>query len=107
MPTAKAIAEIIQTWIGFKGVLVSDDLSMQALAGTLGERAGAALAAGCDIALHCNGQAEEMEEVAKACGALTSESLERIKAAKARLAVPSPIDMAAASSRLDVLLGLR
>lgn len=102
-----AIEEIVRTWIGFKGVLVSDDLSMQALSGTLGERASAALAAGCDIALHCNGKAGEMEMIAEACGALTVESLARIAAAKARLSTPSPIDMAAASSRLDVLLELR
>ena len=105
--SAKVIAEIIRTQIGFKGVLVSDDLSMQALAGGLDERASAALAAGCDIALHCNGQADEMEMVASACGALSSESLARIEAAKARLVAPSPIDMAAASSRLNLLLGLR
>lgn len=105
--SAKVIEEIVRTRIGFQGVLVSDDLSMQALAGTLGERASAALAAGCDIALHCNGQAGEMELVAASCGALSPKSLARIEAAKARLAAPSPIDMAAASSRLDILLGSR
>jgi len=105
--SATVIEEIIRAQIGFKGVLVSDDLSMEALAGTLGERARAAVAAGCDIALHCNGKADEMELVADSCDALPSASLTRIDAAKARLAVPSPIDTTAASSRLDVLLGLR
>ncbi len=105
--SAKVIDEIIRTHIGFKGLLLSDDLSMQALAGTIGERAIAALRAGCDVALHCNGHPDEMESVAKSCGALSSESLARIDAATLRLAAPSPIDMAAASSRLDVLLGLR
>src|SRR5260221_8666174 len=54
------IAEVIRGAIGFDGVLVSDDLSMQALGGGLGERASGALAAGCDVVLHCNGRLDEM-----------------------------------------------
>src|SRR3546814_6927742 len=56
----RVIEEVIRGQIGFDGVLLSDDLSMEALKGSLGERAGAALAAGCDVALHCNGKPEEM-----------------------------------------------
>jgi beta-N-acetylhexosaminidase len=99
------IEEVIRGHIGFKGVLVSDDLSMQALSGDLGERAQAALQAGCDIALHCNGKPEEMTQVAAACGKLARPSLARVKAAAKRLKTPQAIDMAAATSRLNVLLG--
>src|SRR3546814_20236846 len=66
--------------IGLDSVLVYDDLSMEALKGSLGERAGAALAAGCDVALHCNGKPEEMEQVAAAVGALSPEAQRRIAA---------------------------
>src|SRR5262249_23059349 len=70
--------------IGFSGLLVSDDLSMQALGGGLGSRAARALAAGCDVALHCNGKLAEMTEIATAIGALSPAALERIAAAEAR-----------------------
>ena len=61
--SAKGIAEVIRGHIGFDGLLLSDDLSMEALGGSLGQRAERALAAGCDIALHCNGKPDEMREV--------------------------------------------
>ncbi len=64
--SAKAIDEVIRGFIGFDGLLMSDDLSMQALSGTLEERTRASLAAGCDLALHCNGKMEEMTTVAMA-----------------------------------------
>ena len=101
----KLVGEIIRGHIGFDGVLVSDDLSMQALCGGLGERAAAALSAGCDIALHCNGKAGEMAAVAEACGPLTEASLARLEAA-ARRPEPEPeaLDTAAALSRLKALL---
>ena len=51
----KAVRRVIRGTIGYDGLLMSDDLSMQALSGTLGERAAAAFVAGCDIGLHCNG----------------------------------------------------
>ncbi len=72
------IERIIRGWIGFDGLLLSDDLSMQALGGSLGERAAASLSAGCDIALHCNGKLDEMQQVAQASGALTAKALDRI-----------------------------
>src|SRR5690606_12751387 len=61
------IDEIIRGEIGFDGLLLSDDINMQALAGSLGERAGKALAAGVDIVLHCSGKLDEMREVAAHC----------------------------------------
>ena len=83
--SAKVIAGAIRGAIAFDGLLLSDDLSMQALSGTLGERARAALAAGCDVALHCNGQPEEMDDVADNVAELSSAALRRWAIAKNRL----------------------
>ena len=58
--SARGVKEVIRGHIGFDGLLLVDDLSMQALGGTLGERAGRSVAAGCDVALHCNGNMDEM-----------------------------------------------
>src|SRR5205823_14933412 len=64
--SATMVREVIRGSIGFDGLLMSDDISMQALSGSVGERSAAALAAGCDVVLHCNGRFEEMEQVAGA-----------------------------------------
>jgi beta-N-acetylhexosaminidase len=101
----RVIDEIVRGHIGFDGVLVSDDLSMQALAGGLGERTAAALAAGCDLALHCNGKPDEMTAVADAAGPLSAEARRRIAAAAAKLGAPLAFDAADAGRRLDALLG--
>jgi beta-N-acetylhexosaminidase len=101
----RVIDEIVRGQIGFDGVLVSDDLSMQALAGGLGERAAAALAAGCDLALHCNGEPDEMTAVAGAVGPLGAEARRRIAAAADRLGARLPFDATDAGRRLDALLG--
>ena len=68
------IGEIIRGEIGFDGVLISDDLSMRALGGDLGKRAARALAAGCDLVLHCNGDRDEMEEVVAAASPISAEA---------------------------------
>lgn len=60
------INKVIRGAIGFEGLLMTDDLSMQALSGSVAERAAAALAAGCDLVLHCNGQMGEMQQIANA-----------------------------------------
>lgn len=72
------IRDIIRGQIGFDGVLVSDDLSMKALGGSFAERTRAALSAGCDLALHCNGDMTEMEGVAAAAGPLSEPARKRI-----------------------------
>jgi beta-N-acetylhexosaminidase len=103
-----AIADIIRGEIGFDGVLVSDDLSMKALSGSLGERAAAALEAGCDVALHCNGEMDEMRAVAEAVSPLRADAVTRI--ARARAQIPaglSPgehVDVAALTAQLRALL---
>lgn len=99
------IGEVIRGSIGFRGLLLSDDLSMQALSGTLGERARNALAAGCDVALHCNGKMEEMEAVAQAVGPLSGDAATRDAAARRRLCeAVHPVEMASLTARLDALL---
>ncbi len=75
------ISEVIRGEIGFDGLLMSDDLNMRALRGSLGERAGAALDAGCDVVLHCSGDMAEMREVAAACPPLSGHALRRADAA--------------------------
>ena len=83
--SAKVIAAAIRGSIAFDGLLLSDDLSMQALSGTLGERAGAAIAAGCDVVLHCNGQPEEMADIADTVVELSPAALRRWAIAKNRI----------------------
>jgi beta-N-acetylhexosaminidase len=75
--SAKVIAEIIRGEIGFDGLLLSDDLSMKALRATLAELARQSVAAGCDVALHCNGKMEEMVQVAAGAPPLSKAGLER------------------------------
>lgn len=101
------IERIIRGVIGFHGLLLSDDLSMQALGGSLADRARAALAAGCDIALHCNGKMEEMAQVADTTAALTPAALDRIARGRKRLnrrKPPTSGEIAAWQKRLDGLL---
>lgn len=74
---------LIREEIGFDGLLMTDDLNMQALAGTLAERTGRSLAAGCDIALHCKGDLAEMQEVAAAAGEMGPRAFARAEAAVA------------------------
>jgi beta-N-acetylhexosaminidase len=80
----KVVGDHIRGTIGFAGLLMSDDLSMQALQGTLRERAAAAFGAGVDIALHCNGDLDEAAGVAAAAPHLAGAALARAEAAMAR-----------------------
>ncbi len=98
------IAEVIRGEIGFTGVLASDDLSMAALAGSLAERARGALAAGCDLALHCSGVLAEMVEIADAVGALSAAAEARLRRAAGMARAATEIDPAALAERLEVLL---
>jgi beta-N-acetylhexosaminidase len=99
------IGDVIRGSIGFDGLLMSDDLSMKALAGSLGARAEAALAAGCDVALHCNGQLAEMREVAAAAPALSGDASRRAAGALARLRHrPEPLDPVDAHARFAAAL---
>ncbi|HEY2071403.1 MAG TPA: beta-N-acetylhexosaminidase [Rhizomicrobium sp.] len=100
----RLIKEIIRGEIGFDGLLMSDDLSMNALAGTLASRCKAALFAGCDIVLHCNGKMDEMKEVAGETKPLEDAALKRAEAALAHLSKPDEFDARAGTDRLNILL---
>jgi beta-N-acetylhexosaminidase len=101
----KVIRGTIRKTIGFDGLLMSDDVSMQALSGTLAQRAEASLKAGCDIVLHCNGKMEEMIEVASVTPKLAGRALGRAKTALGRLLqVVEPIVAVDARARLASLL---
>lgn len=96
---------VIRGELGFDGLVFSDDLSMQALSGSLSDRAGAAIAAGVDIALHCNGKLDEMVAVAGAVPDLRGAARRRAKAAMARIAHrPEPLDPVDARGLLDAML---
>jgi beta-N-acetylhexosaminidase len=101
----KVIRDVIRGEIGFEGLLMSDDLSMKALDGPLSVRAKAALFAGCDLALHCNGDMDEMRDVASEVKKLEGAALKRSTQALSHLSAPSPFDPAAAEARLALLLG--
>jgi beta-N-acetylhexosaminidase len=96
----RMVQDIIRRDIGFDGLLMSDDLSMAALEGPFGVRTAAALSAGCDIALHCNGKLDEMEEIAREVPPLSGARLARADAALARLHMPLVLDVEDAEKRL-------
>jgi beta-N-acetylhexosaminidase len=99
--------EIVRGHIGYDGLVMTDDLSMHALSGSFRDRTEAAFAAGCDMALHCNGRMEEMDAVAEAAPVLEGDSLRRANAALARIAHdPEPLDPVDARSRLDSALAM-
>jgi beta-N-acetylhexosaminidase len=101
----KVMAEIVRGHIGYDGLVMSDDLSMQALSGTFRERTEAAMAAGCDVALHCNGRMEEMTGVAEGAPVLEGAALRRAEAALGRIRhEPEPFDPVEARARLDAAL---
>ncbi|MCE9649325.1 MAG: beta-N-acetylhexosaminidase [Parvibaculum sp.] len=101
----KVIGDIIRGVIGFDGFLMSDDVSMQALQGSLADRARASLKAGCDIVLHCNGRMDEMEAVAAETPMLAGDALRRSQTALARLSPPEEFDEAAGLARFHELMG--
>ena len=101
------IHDIIRERIGFDGFLMSDDIGMEALSGDHGQRAAACVAAGCDVALHCDGQMENMRLVADAVPALSQEGEARLARAMALTFTPQDgMDFAAAVEKRDSLLAL-
>ena len=101
------IQEIIRQRIGFDGFLMSDDIGMEALAGDHGQRAAACVGAGCDVALHCDGQMDNMLLVAEAVGELSAESAARLSRAMAMRFTPDDeMDFAEAVAKRDALLAL-
>ena len=99
------IRQVIRDSIGFRGLLMSDDISMGALSGSLAERARASLAAGCDVVLHCNGDLGEMRVVAAATPLLSGEAAARADAALARRREPDGCDLEEARRAFAALVG--
>ncbi|WP_019953784.1 glycoside hydrolase family 3 N-terminal domain-containing protein [Yoonia vestfoldensis] len=102
--TSPVMMQVIRDQIGFDGLLMTDDLSMQALAGTVTDRSLAAVGAGCDLILHCNGDAQEMADVAKAAGALSPQAIIRADRALALRKPPEKIDIAALEAEFEALM---
>ncbi len=102
--SATMIEQVIRGVIGFQGLLMSDDVSMNALAGSIAERTRAIVDAGCDMVLHCNGKLEEMREVARQTPELSGQALARANKALASRKQPEPFDRQAARSELDALI---
>jgi beta-N-acetylhexosaminidase len=102
------VQEIMRGEIGFGGLIMTDDLSMKALAGTFAQKTRAALRAGVDIVLHCNGVMAEMAEVAAAAPLLRGKAKLRAQAALARIShLPEPLDVDATRAAFDAALAGR
>lgn len=107
--TSKTVIDtVIRGQMGYDGLLMCDDLSMKALSGDFSARRDQALAAGCDVVLHCNGLVEEMTPVATGCPAIAPEAKRRLEATISHLKrAISPFDRGQAEARLAELLALR
>jgi beta-N-acetylhexosaminidase len=95
-PTIRHIRQVI----GFGGLLITDDLSMQALSGTLAERAARSVAAGCDVALYCKAEMPDAIAVASAAGRMSALAQGRADRALAARRPPAPVDIAALEAEL-------
>src|SRR6202795_2906187 len=102
--SATIIQQVIRGVIGFQGLLMSDDVSMNALAGSIAERTRAIFAAGCDVVLHCNGDLDEMRAVARETPELSGMALKRAERALASRKAPQAFDRQAARAELDALI---
>src|SRR5215467_2193170 len=102
--SANIVKHVIRDSIGFTGLLMSDDISMGALSGSLSERTRTAIAAGCDVVLHCNGVLSEMVEVAAEAPALAGDAAHRAGTALAARKPPAPFDLGASRAELAKLL---
>ena len=98
------IERVIRGVIGFQGLLMSDDVSMNALAGSVAERTRAIVAAGCDMVLHCNGKLDEMRDVALNTPLLSGMAKRRAGAALASRRPPKPFDPNKARTELNELI---
>lgn len=110
--SARVIDQVVRGDIGFKGLLLSDDIGMDALKGSLAERGAAALEAGCDAVLHCSGDFAEMSQTATGAGPMTDAGMERLaRGEEMRLRMAKAAEEAGAeprerlAERIDALLG--
>jgi beta-N-acetylhexosaminidase len=98
------VRDVIRGRLGFRGLLMSDDISMGALSGSIEARSRAAIAAGCDVVLHCNGELAEMQAVASAVPALAGAAAQRADAALARRGQISEHDLGALRAEWAALM---
>jgi beta-N-acetylhexosaminidase len=106
--TSRKAIKLMRGHLGFGGLIMTDDLSMKALSGSLTDRAEASLKAGCDMVLHCNGDLAEMRQVADGVGVLKGKGKKRADAAMARIVrAPEPLDVAEARDRFAAMLSGR
>ena len=102
---SKKAIRLMRDRLGFQGLILSDDLTMQALSGSLTDRAAAALKAGCDLVVHCNGDLDEMRQVAEGTGKLKGKARRRADAALARIVhTPEPLDAVEARARFASMM---
>ncbi|MCP1199392.1 beta-N-acetylhexosaminidase [Notoacmeibacter sp. MSK16QG-6] len=104
--SSTVVNDIIRGQIGFDGLLMSDDLCMEAMSGTYAERAEAVFAAGCDMALHCNGQLDEMRDLASKTPLVTGEIAARAERAKKPLGRDMEADEEACRHEFSELMGV-
>ncbi|WP_439111207.1 beta-N-acetylhexosaminidase [Lentibacter sp.] len=104
---SKTVMDLIRHDLGFDGLIMTDDISMKALEGDLGTLSRAALAAGCDVILHCNGTLKERMTVADAAGEMTDEAQRRAENALEQRKSPQDIDISALDAELEALLNGR
>ncbi len=101
----KGIENVVRGDIGFEGLLLSDDIGMKALSGTLAERALGALGAGCDLVLECSGVLADARTVLEAVEPMDDDVRERIAHNLTLISDPEPVDLDNASARLSQLIG--
>ena len=102
----KVVDDVIRGHIGFDGLLMSDDVSMNALAGNIEERARGIVAAGLDLVLHCHGIMDEMLQVARVVPVISGETLRRVNAVEAGFAKPDASDEAALRDEFNGMLAI-
>ena len=98
--TSPAMMRLMREDLQFDGLIMTDDIGMEALSGTVDQRAGAAIAAGCDVVLHCNGTLVERQAVAKTCGEMSETAQSRAEAVLAARRRPVPVDIEALAEEL-------
>jgi beta-N-acetylhexosaminidase len=103
--TSPRMIRMMRDDLGFAGLLMTDDLSMNALSGSVAERTSAALAAGCDLALHCNGDLDEMQAVMTAAGRMSAAAKARAEDALTQRKPPEPVDIDALRAEFYALTG--
>lgn len=102
--TSDAVMRLIRDEIGFDGLIMTDDISMKALTGSLTDISQASLAAGCDVILHCNGDLAARTEVAEAAGVMSEMGQSRANRALLARRAPDEVDISTLEARLQALL---